>query len=185
MIDFVGIVKKRIVIDGALYNRYFLDLDGRRVGIPMGIYFHAPKHSYPAVYIHYKVAERYGIQALRILYKDELSQRDAIRTAIEALRPKLEPRKISFDAPMQDNPIELVNVTMPKGICLVSSRAGTVKSQIQFSVCVFDEKRLKIVTKILYCGTPSTWRRNFASAYRKAVELREKSLRAYYELNPL
>lgn len=180
--NYVEIIKKRVLIDGKLYRRYFVDDSGSAIGIPIGITCGAyGKGNY--VVNHNLVRSRKEIPRAMFPYRDALSQQAAIKDMIaycernggKDLSTCNSTRNKKRTVPARE---DFVGIKLPYGICLFKS----AKNNVQISISCYDDAKKRFHHRTVYCGTENTWRQNFKSKLEQAIRIRRANLAHYNKL---
>lgn len=185
--DYIGIIKERKMINGKLYRKYFIDSEGKEIGIPphvvlrkvRGIFYvitDLKKENYPdSFFLHQK-------------YTDKSSQEAAIKRCIEMTKTMTRQDSGTMPAIRRSGrknealtQLGLDRSEIPGGICVkIVNRRNTAFVQIVTSY--FDSKEMKFRNKTMYLGTLSTWKERWSKRFQEAISLREESLKLYNEL---
>lgn len=181
--NYIQIVKERKIIDGKLYRKYFIDTNGKEIGIPTGV--SCGRHGGRYYVNNSSFCKRFcHIPAIHRSYHDKYSQEQAYMQVIAHMAQyagKELRTCIALDhvkrAPKHEF-TEFDNTKLPVGVCAIRRTNGSVV----ITSVYYDKDYSRFKTKVLYCGTANTWRANFQKVLEKAVALREDSLKEYLKL---
>jgi hypothetical protein len=185
--DYVGIVKQCKLIDGKLYHRFFIDREGKEVGIPAGIYAigNGKGHNYV---INQRISKQFpGAPAISFRYSDKYTQEDAIKKMIAACSAMTNDQNRTCTnsrkrkSPKDLTPLGIQVDELPFGITFQNYNSNDTRLYV-FGVSYFDRKKNGFRSTSIYCGTENTWRQNYAKKLKKAIALREESLEIYRQL---
>jgi hypothetical protein len=188
--DYVGIIKQRKIIDDKLYHRYFVDNEGREIGIPAGIYLTNDGRDRTRGYVTNAWIKKQfpDVLTFTFSYVDKSTQEKALKDMITAcsaltkdaiktctrLRNK---KNVTANVPNE----EIDMGELPPGISFVD--AGTRRCPAKsFTVSCYNIQKKGFFGRLIYIGTENTWRKNYAKCLKKAVTLREESLAIYCQL---
>lgn len=187
--DYIGIIKQRKVINGKLYHRYFVDSAGEEIGLPAGIYLTTSgpfsKHNYVT---NSGIRKQFpGSMGFAFPYNNKQTQEKALKDMIVACATLTHSanktctrlrnlKKTTIDHGEEFDPSEL-----PAGVSFVNNRAKRTPFKV-FAVSYYDPVKKGFSCKTIYVGTENTWRQNYAKNLKKAIVLREESLKIYREL---
>lgn len=185
--DYIGIIKERKIIDGKLYKSYFIDSEGKPIGIPIGV---TMTKGGGIFYISVRLNKKKYPDAFRTFtpYTDKITQEHAYRKSIGIINSlgkgsnktcystRFGCKKVAlhpeFDIDLSEVPIGVaVHSCVSKGYPF-----------LKITVTCFDPTQNKFRPKGLYAGTPNTWRRLYLQKLQEAITLREESLKLYNEL---
>lgn len=185
--DYIGIIKKRKVIDGKLYSRYFVDLEGKEIGIPAGVYICKNKGiRYVLVRLN---KEKYpDAFSVSTPYTDRVTQEEAYKRSIVIINAlgKGNNRTTCSTKPGHKrvplHPAFNVDLSeVPSGVCVVSSITNNMPI-LQISVVYFDPVKNIFIPKAIYVGTINNWKDRYPQKLKEAIALREDSLKRHNEL---
>lgn len=184
MQDFVGIIRTRKLIDGKLYNRYFVDSNGVEVGILDGVKITTSKGR-NVVTIQSHVVKRMGIVNLCLNYTDRFTQEKAIfgiNKALSSQVKNLATETVAYTVSKRKEEKTKDN-GLPNGINFVFITGTKTKNAFyQFVVGVYVPTTRRFTNTIVYCGTVNTWRSRYDGALEKAIRLRQESIDQYEKL---
>jgi hypothetical protein len=186
-VDYIDIIKQRKVIDGFLYNKYFIDAQGKEVGLPTGV---GLTNCRGICYVEVKPNKKKYPDSFRVFiaYSDKATQEQAFKKAINVIGAlskrdnrtsystrqgfKAVPLHPAFDVDLSEVPAGVaVNSYVTKGVAM-----------LKITVSCFDRVQNKFNSKKFYAGTSNTWRGIYPHKLKEAISLREESLKLYNEL---
>lgn len=186
--DYLNIIKERKIIDGKLYKSYFIDLEGKGIGIPSRIYLTHTRNRYFVSVIPNK--KKYPDSTrVYLSYHDKVSQEIAFKKCIVILKTltKNTPRTADgLHSTTVKNPTDdlfQIDVKeLPIGVSLNAyvKKGGT--RCINFTVCYFNAKEKRFRNKKIYVGTSNTWKERYPQKLQEAITLREETLKLYNAL---
>ena len=184
--DYVGIVKQRKIVEGKLYNRYFVNSEGKTIGIPIGVNI---KQENGINYVYFRSnSDRMPANSFcQFSYADKVSQENALVSLIKLINARSKATnttctstrtKIKVD---RLHPAFGIDVSkLPAGVSLCSLNKGTLR--LVLVVSRFDESKNRFSSKTVYVGTINNWKDRYAKKLEEAIEIRNESLKTYNEL---
>jgi hypothetical protein len=174
--DYIGIIKKRKIVDGKLYRSHFISRKETEVGIPAGVTMTTTTGNH---YVTNKsLAMRFpGTDIFYFPYKDRESQENALLRMIDLVGKLTEGRNVTATNTRErkSTTANYDNVDTPNGINLFL----TNRDRIVLSVSYFDFGKLKFCTKNMHCGTVDNWKQKYPEKLQQAIMLRNRSLEIY------
>ena len=184
--DYIGIIKERKVIDGKLYRSYFVDSNGKDIGIPAYVKLMTTGNiDYVAVHPNQKKFP--GSITTHDAYVDAVTQEIKLKRAIEIIKTLLKDNystaaRARSTSKKNDahNLLGIDELDIPVGVS-VQVRKGN-NPFISIGISVFDLDKKKFNVKQIYVGTMNNWKERWAEKLQEAIALREESLKLYNEL---
>ena len=186
--NYINIIKERKVIDGKLYKSYFIDSEGKGIGIPSRIYLTHTRNRYFVSVIPNK--KKYPDSTrVYLSYHDKASQEIAFKKCIVILKTLTKNTSGTADGlhsttvkNLTDDFSQIDVKELPIGISLNTyvNKDGT--RCLNFTVCYFNVKEKRFRNKTIYVGTSNTWKERYPQKLQKAITLREESLKLYNKL---
>lgn len=187
--DYIGIIKERKVIDGKLYRRYFIDSEGKEIGIPQRVYLEERMH-HSYMYVRPDKEKYPGFGTVGIPFHDKQSQERALKDSIKILEALIKDTLLtSCSSRQRRERVELPSVfnidasELPAGVMVFVQPRNSLSLVI--GVNYFDEGTGRFKKKNIYVGTPNTWKQNYANKLQEAVTLREASLKIHEKLTKI
>lgn len=184
--DYIGIIKERKIIDGTIYRRYFIDSNGKPVGIPIGITFAKTNNHNCITNNNFESKGNLGFGTCMVSYHDAATQEAALIKVINinrSLTKDKTPTSVKADVKRKGKGDDFFSgfdkSDIPVGISIYHRPSHDC---VLLSVSFFDDKKFKFVSRQMYVGARSTWRDNFEKVLQKAIELRQSSLTKYNDL---
>lgn len=184
--DYIGIIKERKVIEGKLYRSYFIDSEGKEVGIPAYVMLTSTGNiNYVAVHPNQKKFP--GSVSTHEAYVDAATQEVMLKRAIVKAKTLL---KDDYSTATRARTISKKNdahillgideTDVPVGVSVQVRKGSNVF--ITLAVSFFDLHKKKFNAKAIYVGTLNNWKERYPAKLQEAITLREESLKLYNEL---
>ena len=184
--NFIKIIRERKIIGGKLYRKYFIDSNGKPVGIPIGITFAKKNNHNYITNNNFESKGNLGFGTCTVSYHDAATQEAALIKVINinrSLTKDKTPTSVKADVKRKCKDDDFFSgfdkSEIPVGISIYHRPS---RDCVLLSISFFDDKKFKFVNRQMYIGTRSTWRDNFEKVLQKAVELRQSSLTKYNDL---
>lgn len=184
--DYVGIVKQRKIVEGRLYNRYFVNSEGKIIGIPIGVII---KQENGINYVYFcSNSDRMPANSFcQFSYADKVSQENALISLIKLINARskaINTTCISTRTRIKECKLHSafnIDVSkLPTGVSLCSLNKGTLRLVIVVSR--FDESKNRFSSKTVYVGTINNWKERYEQKLEEAIKIRNESLKTYNEL---
>lgn len=184
--DYVGIIKERKVIDGKLYRRYFIDSEGKEIGIPSYVRL-VSVGNVNYVSVHPNQNKFPGSGTVHEAYTDAVTQEIKLKRAIVTVKNLLKEdystaQRARTSSKKNDAHILLGidEADIPVGVSIQVRKGNNVF--ITLAVSFFDSCKKKFSAKAIYVGTLNNWKERYPTKLQEAITLREESLKLYNEL---
>lgn len=184
--DYVGIIKERKVIDGKLYRKYFIDSEGKEVGIPpyIGLVTLGNKD-----YVYVKPNKKKMTKCMYIYepYHDKQTQIEKLEQCIKIVKTLVgheyatsPPKRETIKRAKGAEALGLDVSDVPSGV--VVSLHKTKNPFVSIVVSYFEPTKRTFTNKNIYVGNMNTWKQSYARKLQEAICLRESSLELYNSL---
>lgn len=181
---FIKIIKERKVIDGNLYRKYFIDSEGKEIGIPPYVY-HTQLKGYLYVKVDAGKIKQAKFFSVFEQYHDVVTEERALKRCIAIVKNLLSNRHVTAPKPRKiiektckSEYMGIDATELPTGVSFNKKHVSN-NTLFNFSIYLFDSSKNKFHQKKIYVGTLQTWRTNYAKKLALAISLREKSLQEY------
>lgn len=183
--DYVGIVKQRKIVEGRLYNRHFVNSEGKTIGIPIGVII-KQENGINYVYFHSNSDKMPANSFCQFSYVDKVSQENALISLIKLINARSKTINITCNSTRTrikerglHSAFNIDVSKLPTGVSLCGLNKGTLKLVIVVSR--FDESKNRFSSKTVYVGTINNWKERYAKKLEEAISLRNESLKLYNE----
>ena len=184
--DYVGIIKQRKIIGGMLYRKYFIDSEGKEVGIPpyIGLVTIGNKD-----YVYVKPNKKKMTKCMYIYepYHDKQTQIEKLERCIKIVKTLVgheyttsPPKRQTVKRTKGADALGLDVSDVPSGV--VVSLHKTKTPFVSIVVSYFEPLKRTFTNKYIYVGNMNTWKQNYARKLQEAITLREDSLKLYNKL---
>ncbi len=184
--DYVGIVKQRKIVEGRLYNRHFVNSEGKTIGIPIGVII-KQENGINYVYFRSNSDKMPANSFCQFSYVDKVSQENALISLIKLINARSKAINTTCNAIIAKvktgktcSKFDIDVSKTPTGVSACSIGPGTPR--LVLVVSYFDKSKNRFCTKSLYVGTINNWKERYAKKLEEAISLRNESLKLYNEL---